>query len=77
MRSNRALGRERICGAREPIPYLTFRSLARTVAAEAEERKEILVKHGLVDSVLGSLTEGLGRDRAQPFGQAGFGGTAV
>jgi hypothetical protein len=41
------------------VPYLAFRSLARTVAAEAEERKELLVKHGLVDRVLESLTEGL------------------
>src|SRR3954465_6606218 len=29
--------------------YLAFRSLARTVSAEAEARKELLVKHGLVD----------------------------
>lgn len=58
--------------AREPIPYLTFRSLARTVAAEAEERKDILVKHGLVDSVLGSLTEGLGQfDQAMAQGAEG------
>jgi hypothetical protein len=44
---------------REPIPYLTFRSFARTVAAEAEGRKELLVKHGLVDRVLVSLTQSL------------------
>jgi len=58
--------------ARQPIPYLTFRSLARTVAAEAEGRKEILVKHGLVDSVLVSLTESLGQfDQALGRGAEG------
>jgi hypothetical protein len=57
---------------REPIPYLTFRSLARTVAAEAEGRKEVLVKHGLVDSVLVSLTESLGQfDQALARGAEG------
>jgi hypothetical protein len=45
--------------AKHPTAYLQFRSLARTVAAEAEGRKEILVKHGLVDSVLVSLAESL------------------
>ena len=45
--------------ARQPVPYLQFRSLARTVAAEAEGRKELLVRNGLVDSVLVSLTESL------------------
>src|SRR3954451_17339240 len=44
---------------RQSVPYLTFRSFARTVAAEAEGRKELLVKHGLVDRVLASLTEAL------------------
>jgi hypothetical protein len=58
--------------ARQPVPYLTFRSLARTVAAEAEERKELLVKHGLVDRVLESLTEGLGQfDQAMAQGAEG------
>ena len=58
--------------ARQPIPYLTFRSFARTVAAEAEERKELLVKHGLVDRVLESLTEGLGQfDQAVAQGAEG------
>jgi hypothetical protein len=58
--------------ARQPIPYLTFRSLARTLAAEAEGRKEILVRHGLVDSVLVSLTESLGQfDQALARGAEG------
>jgi hypothetical protein len=45
--------------AREPIPYLTFRSLARTIAAEAGQRKELLVKHGLVERVLDGLLASL------------------
>jgi hypothetical protein len=58
--------------ARQPIPYLTFRSLARIVAAEAEGRKEILVRHGLVDSVLVSLTDLLGQfDQALARGAEG------
>jgi hypothetical protein len=50
---------QRFVLARQPVPYLAFQSLARTVAAEAEGRKALLVKHGLVDSVLVSLTESL------------------
>jgi murein DD-endopeptidase MepM/ murein hydrolase activator NlpD len=58
--------------ARQPIPYLTFRSFARTVAAEAVERRELLVKHGLVDRVLESLTEELGQfDQAVAQGAEG------
>jgi hypothetical protein len=45
--------------AREPIPYLTFRTLASTIVAEAQKQKELLVKHGLVERVLDSLTEEL------------------
>ncbi len=50
---------QKLALAREPIPYLAFRSLARTVAAEAEARKEVLVRHGLVDQVLVSLNDGM------------------
>src|SRR4051812_20183500 len=58
--------------SRQPAPYLAFRSLARTVAAEAEGRKDVLVKHGLVDSVLVSLTESLGQfDQALAQGTEG------
>jgi murein DD-endopeptidase MepM/ murein hydrolase activator NlpD len=58
--------------ARQPVPYLTFRSLARTIAAEAEGRKELLVKHGLVDRVLQSLSAGLGQfDQAVAQGAEG------
>jgi hypothetical protein len=40
--------------ARE-IPYLAFRTAARGMSAEAQNHKEVLVKHGLLDSVLESL----------------------
>jgi hypothetical protein len=56
---------EKLALAREPIPYLAFQSLARTVAAEAEARKDVLVRHGLVDQVLDSL-----KDRMVQFEQA-------
>ena len=45
--------------ARHPIPYLAFRSLARTILTEAQERKELLVRYGLVDRVLDSLAQSL------------------
>lgn len=58
--------------ARQPTPYLAFQSVARTVAAEAEGRKALLVKHGLVDSVLVSLTESLDKfDQAMARGAEG------
>jgi hypothetical protein len=47
--------------ARQPAPYLSFRSLARTLLSEAQERKELLVKHGLVERVL----DGMARSLAQ------------
>lgn len=63
---------QRFALARQPVPYLAFQSLARTVAAEAEGRKALLVKNGLVDSVLVSLTESLDRfDRAVARGAEG------
>jgi hypothetical protein len=58
--------------SRQPAPYLAFRSLARTVATEAEGRKDVLVKHGLADSVLVSLTESLSQfDQALAQGAEG------
>ena len=57
---------------RQHVPYLAFRSLARTVAAEAEQRKELLVRHGLVDRVLGTLAQSLDQfDRAVTQGAEG------
>ena len=40
-------------------PYLAFRTAARSMAAEAEARKELLVKNGLAETVLESLTGAL------------------
>lgn len=39
--------------------YLGFRTAARGMAAEAEARREILIKHGLSATVLDGLTESL------------------
>jgi len=44
---------------REAVPYLAFRTAARGMSAEAQNQKEILVKHGLLDSVLQSLSQSL------------------
>jgi molecular chaperone GrpE (heat shock protein) len=43
----------------ESMPYLTFRTLARNIAQEAQQRKELLIKYGLVEQVLTSLVESL------------------
>jgi hypothetical protein len=40
-------------------PYLAFRTAVRGFAAEAESRKELLVKHGLAETVLSGLTQAL------------------
>jgi hypothetical protein len=40
-------------------PYLAFRTAARGLAAEAESRKELLVKNGLTDTVLTGLAQAL------------------
>ena len=48
-----------------PNTYLGFRTAARGMVAEAQTQKELLVKHGLVDTVLDSLVEALNQfDRA-------------
>lgn len=39
--------------------YLAFRTAARGMAAEAQSRKEVLVKHGLAESVLVNLAQTL------------------
>jgi hypothetical protein len=43
----------------ERIPYLAFRTAARGLLAEAQKQKELLIKHGLLDSVLESLAQSL------------------
>lgn len=45
--------------APEATPYLAFRTAARGLAAEAQNQKELLIKHGLVDTVLDSLVQNL------------------
>ena len=44
---------------REAIPYLAFRTAARGRLAEAQSRKDLLAKHGLLDSAVQTLSESL------------------
>ena len=44
---------------REAVPYLAFRTAARGMLAEAQKHKELLIRHGLLESVLQSLAENL------------------
>jgi hypothetical protein len=46
---------------REGVPYLAFRTATRGMLAAAQNQKDLLVKHGLLDSVLASLAEALGQ----------------
>jgi hypothetical protein len=51
--------------AREASPYMTFRTAARAIVAEAQTRKEFLVRYGLADTVFDSLVPTLDQfDRA-------------
>ena len=51
--------------APETTAYLAFRTVARGMVAEAQTNKELLVKHGLADTVLDSLVQALNQfDRA-------------
>jgi hypothetical protein len=53
-------------------PYLAFRTAAGGMAAEAQRHKEVLVKHGLVESVLESLIDALAKyDQAVERGTSG------
>ena len=52
--------------------YLAFRTAARGMAAEAQSRKEVLVKHGLVETVLDNLVQALDQfDTAVEHGSDG------
>ncbi len=44
---------------RDPAPYLPFKTMTGTMVAEAQRQKDLLVKHGLVERVLDSLTASL------------------
>jgi hypothetical protein len=58
--------------SRETTPYLAFRTAARGMAAEAQTQRELLVKHGLADSVLDSLVHALNQfDQAVEQGTEG------
>ena len=58
--------------APEAMPYLAFRAAARGIATEAQNAKELLVKHGLLEPALQSLTQALEQfDRAVERGTAG------
>jgi hypothetical protein len=49
----------------EQTPYLEFQASARAMAAEAQTQKELLVQHGLADTLLDSLMKNLDQfDRA-------------
>ncbi len=57
---------------REAVPYLAFRTVARGMLAEAESQKELLVKHGLLDSSVQSLSQSLAQfEKAVEQGIAG------
>ena len=45
----------------EHTPYIEFQASARAMAAEAQNQKELLVRHGLTDTVLESLLKNLDR----------------
>jgi hypothetical protein len=58
--------------APEGTAYLAFRTAARSLVAEAQNQKELLVKHGLVDAVLESLVGALDQfDQAVEQGTEG------
>jgi hypothetical protein len=57
---------------REGVPYLAFRTAARGMLAEAESQKELLIRHGLLDSSIQSLAKSLGEfEKAVEQGNAG------
>jgi hypothetical protein len=49
---------------REGIPYLAFRTAARGMLAEAQNQKELLVRHGLLEPVLQTMADNLDRFEA-------------
>jgi hypothetical protein len=44
---------------REQTPYLEFQASARALLAEAQSQKELLVKHGLADTLLDGLVKNM------------------
>jgi hypothetical protein len=45
--------------AREDTPYIEFQVAARAMLAEAQNQKELLVKHGLVETLLDGLVKNM------------------
>lgn len=57
---------------KEAVPYLAFRTAGRGMLAEAESQKELLVKYGLLDSSIQSLSHSLAQfEQAVEQGNAG------
>jgi hypothetical protein len=57
---------------RVPFRSLAFRAAARAMAEEAQQQKELLVRHGLVEEVLTGLTQSLDQfDQAVERGAEG------
>jgi hypothetical protein len=46
---------------REAVPYLAFRTAARGMLAEAQNQKELLVRHGLLEAVLDAMSDNLNK----------------
>jgi hypothetical protein len=44
---------------KDAVPYLAFRTAARGILAEAQSRKELLVRYGLLDGTLENLAKAL------------------
>jgi hypothetical protein len=44
----------------ENTPYLEFQAMARAMLAEAQNQKDLLVKHGLAETLLGDLVKNSG-----------------
>jgi len=44
---------------REAVPYLAFRTAARGILAEAQGRRDLLVRHGLLDASVENLVKSL------------------
>lgn len=63
---------EKLVVTRAASTYLAFQTMAHSMAAEAQGRKELLVKHGLTDTVLDSLMQALAQfDEALTQGTEG------
>jgi hypothetical protein len=55
-RENPELGQKFVL-RREETPYLEFQAMARAMLAEAQGNKELLVKHGLAETVLNGMVK--------------------